>query len=312
MILGRVGKGGLPARSVVDHAVHTPYSDPGRHAALLVDVPTDPEGLSTIARNVIVHYRASGHELPVETRDEINARWLESILTADQRRHPGPLDAPRAVTNRVQGCCRDHSLFCVGALRSHGIPARTRVGFAGYFIDGWHHDHVIVETWIDDRWVRFDSEVDTPRASLPTPMDIEPCRLDSTGFVTAAEAWVGYRRGTIDAATYGIGPEVPGFRGPFFLFDEVIFEVAHRFGDELLLWDGWGRVGEPDRTISDSDAAWLDQVADLLIASDGGDLEAEHTLLQRYRSDDGLHPGPSVLQASPFGDKPIEVSLQRA
>ena len=143
-------------------------------------------------------------------------------------------------------------------------------------------------------------------------MDIEPCRLDSTGFVTAAEAWVGYRRGTIDAATYGIGPEVPGFRGPFFLFDEVIFEVAHRFGDELLLWDGWGRVGEPDRTISDSDAAWLDQVADLLIASDGGDLEAEHTLLRRYRSDDGLHPGPSVLQASPFGDKPIEVSLQRA
>ena len=70
-------------------------------------------------------------------------------------------------------------------------------------------------------------------------MDIEPSRLDSTGFVTAAEAWVGYRRGTIDPATYGVGPEVPGFRGPFFLFDEVIFEVAHRFGDELLLWDGW-------------------------------------------------------------------------
>ena len=143
-------------------------------------------------------------------------------------------------------------------------------------------------------------------------MDIEPSRLDSTGFVTAAEAWVGYRRGTLDAATYGIGPEVPGFRGPFFLFDEVIFEVAHRFGDELLLWDGWGRVGEPDRTISDSDAAWLDQIADLLIASDSGDLDAEHALLQRYRSDDGLHPGPSVLQASPFGDEPIEVSLQHA
>jgi hypothetical protein len=95
------------------------------------------------------------------------------------------------------------------------------------------------------------------------------------------------------------------------LFDEVIFEVAHRFGDELLLWDGWGRVGEPDRTISEPDAAWLDTIGDLLIASDGGDLDAERTLLQRYRSDDGLRPGPSVLQASPYGDEHIEVSLQR-
>ena len=71
-------------RSVVDHAVHTPYSDPVRHAGLLADVPTDPPSLSAVARNVIVHYRASGHELPIETRDEINARWLEDILAADQ------------------------------------------------------------------------------------------------------------------------------------------------------------------------------------------------------------------------------------
>lgn len=217
----------------------------------------------------------------------------------------------RTVTDRVQGCCRDHSLFCVGALRSHGIPARTRVGSAGYFIDGWHHDHVIVETWFDDRWVRFDSEVDTPRRSLPRPTDIDRSPLTTTGFVTAAEAWVGYRHGTIDADTYGVGPEVPGFRGPFFLFDEVIFEVAHRFGDELSLWDGWGRVGEPDRTIEEPDAAWLDEIVDLLIASDEGDLDAEHTLRQRYRSDDGLHPGPTVLQASPYGDEPIKIGLQR-
>lgn len=301
----------MPVRSVVDHAVQTPYSDPGRHGALLADVATDPAGVSALARNVIVHYRASGHELPVETRDEINARWLEEMLEVDQRRHPWPLAAPRNVTDRVQGCCRDHSLFCVGVLRSHGVPARTRVGFAGYFIDGWHHDHVIVEAWLDDRWVRFDSEVDAPRPSLPTPMDIGRSGPDETGFVTAAEAWVRDRRGTIDADTYGVGPDVPGFRGSSFLFDEVIFEVAHRFGDELLLWDGWGRIGQPDRTIGELDAAWLDHVAELLIASDDGDLDAEQALLDRYRTDDGLRPGPSVVQASPYGHEPIRVSLQR-
>ena len=56
----------------------------------------------------------------------------------------------------------------------------------------------------------------------------------------------------------------------------------------------------------------MDQIADLLIASDSGDLDAEHVLLDRYRHDDGLHPGPSVLQASPYGDEPIEVPMAPA
>jgi hypothetical protein len=296
-------------RSVVDHAVHTPYSNPGRYVGLLADLPTDPSALAALARNLIVHYRASGHELPTDNRDEINARWLEDILAADQRRHPWPLDEPREVTDRVQGCCRDHTLFCVGALRSHGIAARSRVGFAGYFIDGWHHDHVIVEMWRNGRWVRFDSEIDAPRSALPTPMDIGPCPLGSTGFVTAAEAWLGYRRGEIDAETYGVGPEVPGFRGAVFLFDEVIYEIAHRFGDEMLLWDGWGRIGEPDRAVTEADAQWLDPIAALLVAADRGDHDAEQSLLEQYRSDAGLHPAAVIHQASPYGDEPVEVHL---
>lgn len=297
--------------SAIDHAQHTPYSDPGRHTDLVRIAPTDPESLSAVARNVIVHYRASGRELPSATRGDINARWLEAILSLDQSRHPGPLDKARTLTERVQGCCRDHTLFCVGVLRSHGIPARSRVGFAGYFVDGWHHDHVIVEAWLDGRWRRFDSEVDSPRSALPSPMDIGPCSIDSVGFVTAAQVWLGYRRGDIEPDTYGVDPDVPVFRGERFVFDEVIYEVAHRFGAELLLWDAWGRIGEPGSAVSDADADWLDQIARLLLAADEGDEEAERALLQRYRDDQGLHPGQAVTQASPFGDPPIQVVLER-
>ena len=65
--------------SVVDHTVHTPYSDPGDHAARIAEAPTDPTELGAVARNVIVHYRASGHELPAETRDEMTAAgWRAS------------------------------------------------------------------------------------------------------------------------------------------------------------------------------------------------------------------------------------------
>lgn len=297
--------------SVIDHTKHSRFSSPGQFTALLEGVPTDPVRLSVISRNLIVHYRASGHELASATRGEINARWLEEMLGADQSRHALPLAEPRELVDRVQGCCRDHTLFCVGALRSNGIPARSRVGFAGYFVEGWHHDHVIVEAWLNGRWQRFDSELDGPKPALPTPMDIGHCELEATGFVTAAQAWAGYRKGEIDPETYGVDPTMPVFRGPRFLFDEVIYEVAHRFGDEMLLWDGWGRIGYPGEPVSDDDAAWLDAVAGLLIAADLGHLDAELELLRRYRLDDGLHPGATVIQASPFGDPLIEVNLDR-
>ena len=55
----------------------------------------------------------------------------------------------------------------------------------------------------------------------------------------------------------------------------MIYEIAHRFGDELLLWDGWGRITGPGTEVTEEDAVWLDGVAALLVAADDGDLDAE-------------------------------------
>ncbi len=298
--------------SADDHRHHSRYSDPGRWAHLLDAVSADPVELSEVARNLIIHYRASGLTLPDETRGDVHSRWLEQILTVDQSRHPKPLAEFREPLERVQGCCRDHTLFCVGALRHHGVPARSRVGFAGYFRDEYHVDHVIVEAWLGGRWRRFDPELESPVSGVDDVVDIGPSEPDGQGFVTAAEAWVAYRAGLIDPDRYGVDPDLPLFSGPRFLFDEVIYEVAHRFGDELLLWDGWGRIGAPGEPVSDTDAQWLDEIAELLLAADagsdgGGDAEGE--LLRRYRADDGLHPGRSIVRASPFGEDLIEVQL---
>jgi Transglutaminase-like superfamily len=294
----------------LDQARHTAYSFPGPYASLLEALPAVPEELSAVARNVIVHYRASGESLPDATRSEINSRWIDAALAADQARHPWPLAVPREITDRVQGCCRDHTLFCVAALREHGVPARSRVGFAGYFVDGWHLDHVVVEAWIDGRWRRFDSEVESSLPGLERPMDLSFDAAGGRGFVTAATAWIAYRRGEVDVSNHGVDPSMPLFSGERFVFDEVIYEVAHRFGDEMLLWDSWGRIGIPGSAVSDEDATWLDEVASMLIAADAGDLEVEHRLLDRYRNDAGLHPGNTVMQHSPFGDASVEIDLR--
>lgn len=297
--------------SAIDHARHTAYSDPGEHASLLAALPTDPPQLSAVARNVIVHYRAEARGLPSSSDDDIDLRWIDRMLAVDQQRHGRPLAEPRERTERLQGCCRDHTLLCVAALREHGIPARSRVGFAGYFVPGWHHDHVVVEAWLDGRWRRFDPEVAEPWPALPTPHDMPVADVDGPGFVSAAQAWAAHRQGLIDAESYGVDPQVPVVRGERFLADEVIYEVAHRFGDELLLWDVWGRMAEPGAPVTEQDAAWTDEIAALLLAADTGDLESERQLLERYRADPDLHPGDVVVQASPRGEPPRQVSLAR-
>ncbi|AKU17737.1 transglutaminase-like domain-containing protein [Luteipulveratus mongoliensis] len=281
---------------VIDHAAQTAYSDPGEWAHLLDPLPTDAAHLSHVARNLIVHYRSADRVLPIASAGDINLRWLSDQLATDQRRHGAPLHEEREPEERLQGCCRDHSLFCVSVLRHKGIPARTRLGFAHYFSAGWQGDHVIVEAWNGSEWFRFDPEIEMPSAALPTPLEI-PAGPGSP-FETAAEAWRSYRAGA-DVSNYGV-EGVSGVCGPAFVRDEVIYEVAHRFGDELLLWDGWGAMQGPDGDAG-ADVELIDQVAQLLVEADSGDLAAEQDLLTLYRQDARLHPGATVEQFGPDG-----------
>ena len=206
---------------------------------------------------------------------------------------------------RLQGCCRDHTLFCVGALRQHGIPARSRIGFASYFKPDWNHDHVVVETWRNGRWARFDPELvpgDFPFDTLDIPTGPE------APFRTAAEVWQGHRAGRLDVDMFGVDVDVPEVRGEWFVRSYVIQEVAHRMKDELLLWDGWGAMG-PDADEAVNTLA--DEIAALLVAADAGDDDAERQLAERYRADPLLHPGDQILSFSPYDGGLVEVALSR-
>jgi hypothetical protein len=187
----------------------------------------------------------------------------------------------------------------VSAPRHHGVPARTRVGFASYLRDtDWHHDHVIVEAWLDGRWRRFDPEIAEPLPALADPTDI-PAGAESP-FLTAAHAWIAYREQGLDLAHFGVGEGV-GIDGDWFVYDYVIGQVAHRFGDELLLWDTWGAMHGDLADAPAEHLALVDEVTHLLVRADDGDLGAEEELLARYQSDDRLHPGPTIHSASPYG-----------
>ncbi|MFD0520646.1 hypothetical protein [Paractinoplanes durhamensis] len=165
------------------------------------------------------------------------------------------------------------------------MPARSRIGFADYIVPGDHLDHVITEFWDGSRWIATDTEVDVP--------DV---RLAPGGLRTAAQVWTDHRSGVVDVETFGVGGD-PELRGAWFVRNYVIYELAHRRGDELLLWDLWGDMGrEPP-----ADPALIDEIADLLQSADAGDKAAERKLADRYADDLRLHPGDQIRCVSPRG-----------
>lgn len=285
-------------------ARHSAYSDPGRHAALLDQAEPDITTASMVAQNLIAHYRFASTPLPESSNDDINARWLSTILEIDQQRHGAPLTAPRPEAERVQGCCRDHTLIAVGILRQHGVPARSRVGFADYLRPESRVDHVVAEAWLGGRWVRFDPGLAGPRGRVSDPHDIVVG--NDSPFLTAATAWSGYRRRgrPIDDLGVRVGPVE--FTGPPFVLSYLIMDVAHRFGDELLLWDFWGAMPLPGAPI---DYELGDVLAKLVQRADRHDETAELTLLDLYQHDPRIRAGDEIVRHSPRGAPPVRVSL---
>lgn len=289
---------------------HTPYSDPGEWGDLLSAVKPTIECVSEVVRNVIVHYRDELVVLPEDTRGDIHGRWVRRTLERDQERHGSGLTEHREPVDRVQGCCRDHTLLACAVLRQHGIPARGRVGFSRYLRPDFCHDHVVVEARLDGpvgRWVRFDPELTGPLGSLETPTDM-PVGAESP-FPTAAEVWRSWRSGEIDATQYGVGPGHPA-RGPWMVQHYVLRDAAHRFGDELLLWDYWGSMARPGHLGPDV-VDLTDRLAELVVAADARDDEAEADLERWYHSDPRLHPGARIHRRDPHRpqDAPIVEDL---
>ena len=290
--------------SLDEYARQSDFSDPGRYTPLLDGLPTDPRELAAVVRNVMVHYFAAGLTFTGERLEEINNRWVERILDTDQGRHAAPLSAPRPETERVVGCCRDFTLLTVAALRHKGVPARSRIGFAGYFHPDFHEDHVVVDYWNGQRWVYLDAQLDP--ADWPfDPGDIDrPVGAQSQPppmFATAAQVWSAYRRGA-DIRNFGVGsaestPSGHPLRGPVFVAGTVLLELAHRQRDEVLLWDLWGERLQP----SDGALALVDEVAALVLAADEGDESAERELTDRYRTDPRLRVDGTVRCLSPSG-----------
>lgn len=306
---------------VARFAHHTPFTDPGPHRDLLASAPADPLELADVVPHLLVHYVAG--QVPPAQWDSIDDRWTSAVL--DRLAPAGTIAAPLPREACTIGCCRDFSLLYVAALREHGVPARTRVGFAPYIPTGdTVCDHVVAEYW-DERaghWARLD-----PQMVIGTFPGVDVRDLgtgDESPFRTAAQVWTDHRAGRVDVDRYGVPAGDAELRGEWIVGNYVLGELAHLTGHELLLWDLWGAMDLGPLTVgvpleaarryaphlvagrSEADRELLDEVAVLLLDAD------EHLdELTVLAQDPRLGPGAGVLCLSPSG-RGGPVQLDRA
>jgi len=267
------GPSRLPTLDAVNAAID--YTTPGPLTGLggvdprsLSHLGDDPVEVCFPVHNLVIQPDAAASlGLPPDRLATNQIRPAAALIRSVLELDPAPLTTPRAPDRRVVGTCRHFAVIACSFLRHQGIPARVRCGFATYFQPGQALDHWITEyrSRSEDRWVRVDPEI------LGGEVLECPERLQPGEFLSGGEAWSAFRRGEVDAATFGVyGTDN---WGPAEIRGNAVKDLAALNKVEMLPWDEWGRMTAAynNETGADYDDL-LDTLARVCDADDQGAL----------------------------------------
>jgi hypothetical protein len=237
----------------------------GDNAPLYRGLPEDVAGLARVLHGLVIHEHiaaAYGVTLTAERRSSVHVRPAERILDRIVAIDPSPLTEPRPPQRRLAGNCRHFTVLLVSMLRSRGVPARARCGFGGYFGTNSFEDHWVGEYWSRERerWFRVDAQIDEVQEGLFHP-DFDLLDVPHDRFVTAGDAWTRCRAGEDDAGRYGLS--LFGETGLWWIAGNLLRDVAALRNMEMLPWDLWGAMPDPEDTIGEERLALFDRLAAL-------------------------------------------------
>lgn len=294
------------------YSAQSRFTDPGPMAGWLDGVGAGLSELREAASGLVFHYWGNGditeHGFAPERLGEINLRYAEDMLSRLRELNPAAPGADRAATERVVGCCRDHTVLFLAMARHHGVPARARVGFAKYLQPGLGLDHVIAEVWdaVERRWRLVEPQLPTGYVDPADETELDLLDVPRDRFLVGADAWAACRSGAADPETFVVSPDLPQpfLRGLPYLRHNLVFDLAALNGHEMILWDVWGELDLSDQ-VDNASAARMDTLAALL-----RDPEATLAGLQAAFDRDGVRVPPVVTSYLPPGQAPVQVTLR--
>lgn len=271
------------------YAAHGPVTDPGEYAALYDGLPSDVGSLCAVVHGVMLHIFMAdkyGVTIPGDRKNEVQLRTAERMLGRILELDGRPLTVRREPLRRMVGNCRDHSVILASILKSRGIPARARCGFATYFIPGRYVDHWIVEYWnaARGRWVRVDPQLDGVQVKA-LGIGFDPLDLPPGTFMSAGEIWRLCRAGKLDPDLCGILE----MHGLWFVQGDLVRDVMALNRVEVLPWD-WNNLMTKEREPTAGEYRLLDRAAELTTAEGVGAFEEIRAL---YDAEPSLRMPPS-------------------
>lgn len=291
----------MVAASLARYARHSRWSDPGSFAMHLGDLPAEPAALPEIVGGLVLHplFAPAGTD-----KSEASLRSIPEMLSALLERDPAPLKQARERDKRIIGTCRNYALLACAILRQQGIPARLRVGFAGYFTPDFWEDHWVCEYRDGGAWRLLDAEL-TAELHRRVGIGFDPADVPRNRFLAAGAAWQALCRGEHDPARFGVS--ILGLSGLKFAAATLMRDLAALAMEEMMPWDCWGpardfRPGEPIAP------KWLERL-DSLAAARARELATYDDVQAILPAHPWAAPTPSVL-SFPQG-KPVEVALDR-
>lgn len=255
---------------------HSLITNPRQYKSLFDALPHDVTQLVPIVQGLLLHLlwaRSYGVTVPAERRPEIYLRTVPEmvgrIMTLDER----PLALARPYNKRLVSICRDFATVLVTMLRHKGVPARLRIGFAGYFpsqeLPFW--DHRIAEYWDEKQahWIMVDSQIDAVQQAVVqqgNPSFNHLAVNASSPFYVAGEVWQQCRAGNWDAYQFGDSLDDRGM-------SPIRYALLHDFDAlnkmELVGFDAWHTlIDKPEPLLTPDEYAFLDEVAAATIQPD--------------------------------------------
>ncbi|QKW11720.1 transglutaminase-like domain-containing protein [Verrucosispora sp. NA02020] len=284
------------------------YARPGRmtsagaYAGLLDAVPADPAGIARTLQGLVIHEHiagAYGVTLSDADRSSVHVRPAEELLAGIVGRDDRPPDVPRQPEQRLAGNCRHYTVLLVTVLRARGVPARARCGFGDYLNAGRHEDHWVGEYWDAEqhRWIMVDAQLDDLQREM-FGIDFDTTDVPRDRFLVAGDAWTRCRAGRADPDTFGLS--VTDEAGWWWIAGNLMRDAAALGTVELLPWDSWGAMPEPDETIDEERMTLFDELARLTL-----DPDRHADELRRLCADERLRVPPTVRNDLLHRDEPV-------
>ncbi len=204
-------------QTILDY--YTKYSHatfPGCYADYLKSLPTsDIEKIGYLIRKSVIDAHAleignTQTNKDLRYGDMTKVPWYRcreddvftttsSMLSELFRRDPRGLTLECTEENSLIVSCRNVAILVASMLKTRGIPARVRSGFAPYFeyedMKGCSWDHWITQYWniVESRWISIDVDV-----SIEPYIKFDPYDLPKDLFDFSADAWLRVRSGKVN------------------------------------------------------------------------------------------------------------------